>query len=95
MPAKKKKEKVDYEALHSGLMRIPHIKVAEVRDLLDIGFREIHELAGRSPEVLFEELKIKKPDAEQDRLYAFRMAVYYAETDDPDPAKLHSWAWQD
>ncbi len=91
----KKSKKIDHEALNSGLMRIPRIQVAVVRDLLDIGFREIEELKGRAPEALFEDLRKKKPHSPQDRIYAFRMAVYYAETPNPDPKRLHPWAWQD
>ena len=93
MPAKKKK--VDYAALHSPLMQIPRIDVATVRDLLDLGFREIHELSGRAPEVLFFDLKKKRDLTPKSRLYSLRMAVYYAETSDPDPLKLTPWAWKD
>ncbi len=90
----RKSKKVDYEALKSGLMKIPRIQVAVVRDLLDLGFQEVEELRGRAPEALFDELRKKKPDTPIDHLYAFRMAVYYAETPDPDPKRLHPWAWQ-
>jgi hypothetical protein len=34
---KKKKKKVDYEALNSALMRIPRMDVAAVRSLIDVG----------------------------------------------------------
>ncbi|HAY99189.1 MAG TPA: hypothetical protein DCY38_00140, partial [Opitutae bacterium] len=52
----KKKKKVDYEALNSALMRIPRMNVEVARNLLDIGIREIYELQGRAPEILFEEV---------------------------------------
>jgi ribosomal protein L7/L12 len=91
----KEKKEVDHDALRSGLMGIPKIKIANVRDLLDMGISEIHELIGRSPEVLYEELVKLKAEAPRDTLYAFRMAVYYAETKDPDPAKVNPWAWTD
>lgn len=94
MPTKKQK-KVDYEALQSPLMRVPRIDVDTVRDLLDLGYQDIHELVGRAPEVLFGNLKDLKPNAPDDRLNVFRMVVYYAETPDPDPDKLHPWAWRD
>lgn len=94
-PEGRRKKKADREALLSGLMKIPRIDVATVRDLIDLGYREIDELRGRSPEVLFEELRARKPQAPADRLYSFRMAVYYAENDDPDPARLSPWAWRD
>ncbi len=92
---KKKKRKTDYEALKSSFMHIPHLNIETARDLLNLGFREIYELSGRSPEVLFENLKKNKANTPKDRLYSIRMAVYYAETDDPDPAKLLPHAWKD
>ena len=92
---KTRKKKVDYTALNSPLMRIPNIGVVTVRNLLDLGFREIHELAGRAPEVLFADLAKTKLNIPQSRLYSLRMAVYFAETPDPDPLKLTPWAWKD
>ncbi len=89
----KKKKKVDYEALHSPLNRIPGIDLLTVRDLLDCGFQQIDELSGRSPEVLYGEICDRKPGTPVDRLYALRMAVYYSETDDPEPELLHIWKW--
>jgi len=91
----KKEKKADYEALNSPLMRIPKIDIASVRDLIDLGFSYPHELAGRSPEVLIEELKKRKADVPTARLHYFRMAIYYAETPEPDAGKMNPWAWQD
>jgi hypothetical protein len=90
----KPKKKVDYEALHSAFMRIPHMDVAAARNLLDIGIRDSFELQGRAPEVLFEEACAKNPEIPADRIRYFRMAVYYAETDDPETTKLHPDAWK-
>ena len=89
----KKKKKVDYEALNSPLMRIPRMDVAVARNFIDIGIREIYELQGRAPEVLFEEAKRKNDDLPDDRIRYFRMAVYYAESPDPDQSKLHPDEW--
>ncbi|ADE54105.1 helix-hairpin-helix domain-containing protein [Coraliomargarita akajimensis] len=91
-PAKKKK-KVDYEALNSALMRIPRFDVAAARNLIDIGIREIYQLQGRAPEVLFDEAKNKTPGIPQDRIRYFRMAVYYAESDEPEQKRLHPDEW--
>lgn len=88
-----KKKKVDYEALNSALMRIPRMQVAAVRNLIDIGIDEVYQLQGRAPEVLFEEAKRRQADIPDDRIAYFRMAVYYAEHPDPQPAKLHPDAW--
>jgi hypothetical protein len=89
----KKKKKVDVFALNSPLKRIPGMDVASVRDLIDIGFTEIDELKGRSPEALFEEIRSIKTKTPDDRLHYLRLAVYYAETDDPDPNLLEAWQW--
>lgn len=89
----KKKKKVDYEALNSTLMRIPRMEVAAVRSLIDIGISEVYELQGRSPEVLMEDARRKNPEIPDDRIRYFRMAVYFAETDDPDTTRLHPAEW--
>lgn len=93
MVPSKKKKKVDYEALNSALMRIPRMDVAAVRNLIDIGIREIYQLQGRAPEVLFEEARAKADNLPEDRIRYFRMAVYYAECSDPEPMKLHPDEW--
>lgn len=90
-----RKKKVDYEALTSPFMRIPRMKTEVARDLLDLGLHEIYELEGRSPEVLFEELKKSKGQAPDDRLAWFRLAVYFAENSQPEASLLHPLAWSD
>ena len=89
----KKRKKVDLAALQSPLKRIPGMDIASVRDLLDIGIREVEDLRGRSPEALFEDILNLREQTPADRLYSLRMAVYYAETDDPDPRLLQPWKW--
>lgn len=91
--SEKKKKKVDYEALNSALMRIPRMDVAAARSLIDIGIQDIFELQGRAPEVLLEEARTKNPLIPEDRIRLFRMAVYYAETENPEPRLLHPDQW--
>lgn len=93
MIPQKKKKKVDYEALNSALMRIPRMDVAAARNLIDIGVREIYDLQGRAPEVLFEEARQKNAEIPKDRIRYFRMAVYYAENESPEVTKLHPDEW--
>lgn len=93
MSPEKRKQKVDYEALNSALMRIPRMDVSVVRNLIDLGVREIFDLRGRAPEVLFEEARQNNPTIPQDRIRFFRMAVYYAESDNPEPKLLHPDQW--
>jgi len=91
---KPKRKKVDYEALQSPLNRIPGMDLPTVRDLIDLGIQEVDELRGRSPEAIFEDILNKNEQTPPDRLFSIRMATYYAETSDPDPALLHPWKWQ-
>ena len=43
---RKKKKKVDREALASPIMRVPRMDVRAARDLMDIGVRELYQLRG-------------------------------------------------
>jgi hypothetical protein len=88
-----KKKKVDYEALNSAFMRIPRMDVAAARSLIDVGVHEIYDLQGRAPEVLFEEARKKNPEIPKHQIRYFRMAVYFAETDQPETFKMHPDAW--
>ncbi|NDV61274.1 hypothetical protein G0Q06_02285 [Puniceicoccales bacterium CK1056] len=92
---RKKKKKVDMEALNSPLKRIPGMDLPSVRDLLDLGIQEIEELNGRSPEALFEDILNLREQTPADRLHYLRLAVYFAESDDPDPKLLQAWKWAD
>lgn len=67
--------------------------VAAARSLIDIGICEIFDLHGRAPEVLFEEARAKNPAIPEDRIRYIRMAVYYAEADNPEPQMLHPDQW--
>lgn len=74
-------------------MKIPNMKVEVARGLLDAGVSETYQLQGRSPESLFAELKKKQPEAPDDFLPWFRLAVYFAENPEPEQSKLHVSAW--
>jgi hypothetical protein len=92
--SEQKKKKVDYLALNSPFMRIPHMDIRAARLLLDLGFQDIFQLVGRSPEVLMEEYQKKKQVSQPDLLPHLRLAVYFAENDSPDYAKLHPHVWK-
>ena len=92
---KKKKKKIDKEAMASPMMRIPRMDVRVARDLIDIGVKEIYELQGRAPESIFEEIKKRRIDTPNWRLPYLRMAIYYSENKEPEPSKLHPHAWED
>ena len=75
-------------------MRIPRMDIGVVRALLDIGIRELYELQGRAPDILFEEAKQKNDALNQDSIRFFRLAVYYAENHSHDNHLLHPDAWK-
>jgi hypothetical protein len=81
------------EALGSAFMRVPQIKVEAARDLLDLGFTQLYQLAGRAPDALFADLLKLRPDTPSSRLAELRLAVYVAETPAPDKNLLHVSAW--
>lgn len=89
-----RKKKVDYAALQSPFMRIPRMDVHTARCLLDLGLQEIYELQGRCAEVLFEESLKRRPNLSPNHLHTLRLAVYYANTPEPEPNRLHPEAWK-
>jgi len=81
------------EALSSAFMKVPQLKVEAARDLLDLGFKEIYQISGRSPETLFADILKLRSDTPASRLADFRLAVYVAETPNPEQSKLHPSCW--
>lgn len=76
---RQKKKKVDYVALNSPFMKIPRMDVKSARYLLDLRFKEIYELKGRSPEALLDDLKKIKVEIPVETLSKFSLAVEFAE----------------
>lgn len=68
------------EALGSAFMRIPGVKVETARDLLDLGFLQPYQIAGRAPETLFADLCKIRPKTPLERLDALRHVVSVAES---------------
>ena len=85
------KEKVLHE-----LQTIPGIGKACSVDLWNIGIRNISDLAGQNPGLLYEKLNVYS-GVTQDicMLYTFRCAVYYATEDNLEKEKLNWWYWKD
>jgi hypothetical protein len=94
---KKKKKKVDRAALESPFMRIPGMQVEAARGLLDLGFSEIYELNGRSPDALAADLRKlrEEPQIPGNQLSCFRLAVYFSENPEPKRTLLTPHAWED
>ncbi len=93
--SKKKKKKIDLEALQSSFMRIPRMHIEVARGLLDIGLRETYELIGRSAETLLQEMKKKTDKIPAEALLYLKVAVYFAENSphiDPKLLEPHAWS---
>jgi hypothetical protein len=80
------------------LMEIPGVGKSIAVDLWDIGIRNISDLKGHDPDLLFD-LSNNFAGVIQDRclLYVFRCAVYYANTEKTahEAEKLKWWNWKD
>ena len=78
------------------LQTIPGVGPSLAQDLRDLGIERAAELRGQDPERLYTRL-IAQRGVHQDRcvLYVFRCAVYFAETEQPDPERLKWWHWKD
>jgi nucleotidyltransferase/DNA polymerase involved in DNA repair len=78
------------------LQRCPGIGPSLARDLVDLGIRSVDDLRNRDPEALYAEHCVRAGrTVDRCVLYAFRCAVYFAETADPDPSLLKWWNWKD
>ena len=89
------KEKNKLDCLKE-LRLIPGIGKSIANDLWNIGITSVKYLKGKNPEKRYT-LSNQFAGAPQDRclLYVFRCAVYFAETPNPDDAKLKWWNWKD
>ncbi|MCH1424959.1 MAG: hypothetical protein L7V15_07645 [Burkholderiales bacterium] len=75
-------------------MHIPKMDLRVTRALIDLGIKEVYELQGRSPEILFEEAAKKNPEINAYCIRYFRLAVYFAEnTSELNPLKAHPDYW--
>lgn len=80
------------------LTKIPGVGKSIATDLYNIGIRQIDDLKGKEPELLYEESN-QFAGTIQDRclLYVFRCAVYFANTREGlrKPELLKWWNWKD
>lgn len=80
-----------------ALRKIPGVGPSIARDLYDIGIREVEDLKGKDPEMLYRQSN-ELAGCIQDRclLYVFRCTVYFAETppEQQESAKLKWWYWK-
>ena len=80
----------------SDLQTIPGVGPNIAADLEAIGIRCVADLCGKDPEELYaQDCQQKGFQEDRCQLYVFRCAVYFAETDHPEPEKLKWWYWKD
>jgi hypothetical protein len=66
------------------------------RDLRDLGFRRVEDLAGADPAAMYEALcKLRSAPMDRCVLYVFRCATYFASEREHDPELLQWWNWKD
>jgi hypothetical protein len=84
------------ESVLHDLKRIPGVGNNIAQDLLNLGYRSIHELKGEDPEVIYQRLcDHNGTHVDRCMLYVFRCAVYFASNYDHDPELLKWWNWKD
>ncbi len=80
----------------TDLQQIPYVGKRTEAALRMLGFDSIASLRGADPQEIYErECLMTGQKIDRCQLYVYRMAVYYAENDIHDPAKLKWWAWKD
>ncbi len=79
----------------SELQTIPGIGPSLAKDLSDLGFHRVGDLAGRDPEAMYRNLcDLRGTHIDRCVLYVFRCAVYYAGNRNHDPELLKWWNWK-
>jgi hypothetical protein len=79
----------------SDLQAIPGVGPSIARDLLDLGFERVSDLAQQDPEVMYDRLcAVRGTHVDRCVLYVFRCAVYFADHEEHDPELLKWWNWK-
>ncbi len=80
----------------TNLKTIPGIGKNMEQHLNDLGYRYVEDMVGQDAEEMYER-ECVQAGVMVDRcaLYAYRLAVYFAENDVHDPEKLKWWNWKD
>lgn len=82
--------------MKSPLQVIPWIGVKMAAKFEAIGVRQPDDLRGKDPVDLYLKMcgQYGRP-LDRCVLYVIRCAVYFVETENPDPEKLQWWFWKD
>lgn len=77
------------------LQTIPGVGPSISQDLRELGYGSVAELRGQDPQEMYERLRLRRGhDIDRCVLYVFRCAVYFAETEEPQPHLLKWWRWK-
>lgn len=86
----------EYAEAVRDLRRIPGVGPSIADDLWRLGVLRVEQLRGRSADELYGRFcALAGGPVDRCLLYVFRCAIYFAETDDPDPERLKWWNWKD
>lgn len=86
---------IDKNKVLKELQKIPNIGKACSLDLWNIGIRNISDLQGQNPLILYDKLNtITGVTHDICMLYTFRSAVYFATEKHHDRKKLNWWYWK-
>lgn len=78
------------------LQKIPGVGKTVEQDLLRLGYDTIASLRGANPEEIYQRDCLERgTQIDRCMLYVYRCAVYFAETEHPEPEKCKWWNWKD
>ena len=82
--------------MKTNLQTIPGVGPAAEADLLALGYSSVSDLKGQDPEEMYRRsCAIQGCTLDRCVLYVYRCAVYFAETERPEPEKCKWWYWKD
>ena len=77
------------------LETIPGVGPSISRDLQDLGFARVTDLAGKDPQEMYDALcRLRGAHIDRCVLYVFRCATYFAGNRTHDPELLKWWNWK-
>ena len=79
-----------------NLRTIPGVGKIIARDLWDLGYRDVSDLRGEDPEVMYNKYcDLRRQPLDRCVLYVLRCAVYFSEEENHEPELLKWWNWTD
>ena len=84
------------QAVLQEFKQIPGVGQSIAKDLWNLNFRSVQELARQDPEEMYYQLCAQQgQQVDRCMLYVFRCAVYYASNRQHDSELLKWWNWKD